>query len=328
MFVPILLILLRKKKLQVYSGNYDQFVRTKTEQEINQMKKYRKEQDDIKHIKSFIASCGTYSNLVRQAKSKQKIIDKMEAAGLTEPVEPEHNYKFTFPSCVKLTPPVMAFYNVAFAYSGDIKDALYTNLNLGVDLDSRIALVGKNGTGKSTLLKLMVDELQPTEGTIRKHTDLRIARYHQHSNDQLDPDKTALQYMQDVFAKTFPNMDEEGWRSLLGRYGVSGQQQVVKIKTLSDGQKSRIVFAFLATKNPHLLLLDEPTNHLDMDCIDSLGKAINQFEGGLVLVSHDFRLINQVAKEIWVCGKKTVSRWKGDIVSYKKSLIKDMQSSN
>jgi len=113
---------------------------------------------------------------------------------------------------------------------------------------------------------------------------------------------------------------------LLGKYGVSGQQQLSKMSSLSDGQKSRIVFAVMATRNPHLLLLDEPTNHLDMDCIDALAKAINNFEGGLVLVSHDFRLINQVAKEIWVCEKKSITKWKGDIISYKKSLIKSMKA--
>src|SRR3954452_25485397 len=108
-----------KRKLQLYTGNYDTFVKTKSENEVNQMKKYRKELDDIKHIKAFITSCGTYSNLVRQAKSKQKILDKMEAAGLTEKVETDHLFHFKFPDCDKLSTPVMAFYDVGFAYSGD-----------------------------------------------------------------------------------------------------------------------------------------------------------------------------------------------------------------
>jgi len=300
------------------------YVKTKKELEANQMKKYKKEQEDIKHIKAFISSCGTYANLVRQAKSKQKILDKMEAAGLTERVELEHSYKFHFPPCGKLAPPVMAFYKVTFSYSGDLKDALYKNLDLGVDLDSRIALVGPNGAGKSTLLKLIAEELRPTEGNIRTHADLRIARYHQHSNDQLEPELTPLEYMKRTFASE--KKEEEHWRGVLGRYGVSGTMQMLQIKTLSDGQKSRIVFAVLATKNPHLLLLDEPTNHLDMDCIDALAKAINAFEGGLVLVSHDFRLINQVAKEIWICDHKTIKPWKGDIRTYKKALIKAMNA--
>ena len=158
-----------KGKLVNYTGNYDMYVKTKAENEVNQMKKYQKEQDDIKHLKAFIASCGTYSNLVRQAKSKQKIIDKMEADGLTEAVEEPPQFNFKFSACEQLPPPIVSFEKVSFAYSGNMKDALYTHLNLGVDSDSRIALVGPNGAGKSTLLKLMMGELSPTEGTIRKH---------------------------------------------------------------------------------------------------------------------------------------------------------------
>ena len=175
------------------------FIQTKAELEVNQMKRYQKEQDDIKHIKAFIASCGTYSNLVRQAKSKQKIIDKMEADGLTEKVEPPPVFNFHFAECEKLPPPILSFENVSFAYSGVMKDCLYQKLNLGVDSDSRIALVGPNGAGKSTLLKLMVGELSATEGAIRKHLHLSIARYNQHSNDQLDPKVNVLDFIRAQF---------------------------------------------------------------------------------------------------------------------------------
>jgi len=314
-----------KKKFLLFTGNYDQYVKTKSELEVNQMKRYKKEQDDIKHIKAFIASCGTFANLVRQAKSKQKILDKMQAAGLTDPVEKDHLFKFVFPSCMRLPPPVMAFYDVGFSYSGDLKKgALYTKLNLAIDMDSRIALVGPNGAGKSTLLKLMAGELEVTAGSIRTHPDIRLARYHQHSNDQLDSKLDTLTYMQ----RTFPEMklDYEGWRAHVGKFGIRGKEQTTVIGQLSDGQKSRIVFCVLSTMKPNLLLLDEPTNHLDMDVIDSLADAINQFEGGLVLVSHDFRLIKQVAKEIWVCDNHTIATWQGDIRSYKGSLVRAMNA--
>ena len=186
-------------KLAVYTGNYDQFITTKAELEVNQMKKFTKEQDDIRHIKQFIASCGTYSNLVRQAKSKQKIIDKMEADGLTEEVKPPPVFNFHFSDCEKLPPPILSFENVSFAYSGQLRDALYTQLNLGLDSESRVALVGPNGAGKSTLLKLMIGELQPTEGAIRKHLHVTIGRYNQHSNDQLDPKLTVLDFIRASF---------------------------------------------------------------------------------------------------------------------------------
>jgi len=319
------IIHLHRTKLKYYGGNYDTYVKTRAELEQNQMKHYEKQQDDIAHIKSFIASCGTYSNLVKQAKSKQKIIDKMEAAGLVEKVVKDHVLSFYFPSCGKLSPPVLQFCNVGFAYNGKQQDCLYKGLEFGVDLDSRVALVGPNGAGKSTLLKLMAGELVPTIGEVKRHNQLQIARYYQHSAEQLPGEVSPLDFLKSLYAHK--NMEEEQWRSVLGRYGLTGTTQTNPIGTLSGGQKSRIVFCVLAIQAPHLLLLDEPTNHLDMECIDSLANAINNFEGGLVLVSHDFRLINQVAETIWVCDKKKVVPWKGDIISYKKSLQSSFQSS-
>jgi ATP-binding cassette subfamily F protein 2 len=289
---------------------------------VNQLKTYKKEQEDIKHLKAFINSCGTFANLVRQAKSKQKILDKMYAKGLTEKPEPLKKWSFRFADCEKLQGNILSFQNVGFAYSGKLEDALYTNLSLGVDLDSRIALVGPNGAGKSTLLKLMAGDLDPTQGAIRRHIHLSVGRFHQHSIDILDPNEQVLDY----FIKAFPDkkMDQQEWRTYVGKYGISGKMQLVKIKTLSDGLKSRIVFAMLALRHPNLLLLDEPTNHLDIETIDSLAEAINSFSGGLVLVSHDFRLIDQVAKEVWVCDNHTVKKWSGSIRTYKSSLIENM----
>lgn len=315
-----------KGTLKNYSGNYDQFIKTKKENETQQMRVYRKEQDDIKHLKNFIATCGTYSNLVKQAKSKQKILDKMEEAGLTEKVEEEIMYNFKFAKTDLLAPPLIAFNNVSFAYSGDMKDALYKNVNIGVDQDSRVALVGPNGTGKSTLLKLMTGDLDPTEGEVRRHLHLQIGRYFQHSVEQLDEKMTTLEFMQSSFPEKKMGVNE--WRQHMGKYGISGPIQAAKISTLSDGLKSRIVFGMIAAKHPHLLLLDEPTNHLDMECIDSLADAINSYSGGLVLVSHDFRLVEQVAKTLWICDNKSISIYNGDIRKYKTELIKEMVRSN
>lgn len=308
-----------KQKLTYWTGNFDTYLHSKRDLEINQMKKYEKEQDDIKHIKQFIASCGTYANAVKQAKSKQKILDKMYAAGLTEKVVPPPTFNFSFADCDPLAPPVLAFHNVGFAYSGKTSDLLYTGVDLAVDMDSRVALVGPNGTGKSTLLKLMNGELNPTLGDIRRHLDLRIGRYHQHSTDVLNLDMTPLEYI----ASKFPEQkrDEEAWRGVIGRYGVSGKMQKSKIGHMSDGQRARIVFCELALANPNVLLLDEPTNHLDMTCIDALADAINNFNGGVVLVSHDFRLLSRAAKSIWLCDNETVKPFPGDITEYKKHLV-------
>ncbi|KAF9379205.1 hypothetical protein CPC16_010866 [Podila verticillata] len=283
------------------------------------MKAYVKQQEEIAHIKKFIASAGTYANLVRQAKSKQKIIDKMEAAGLVEKVDPPMLFKFKFSDTDKLPPPVLAFDEVAFAYSGDVKDFLYDGVNLGIDMDSRVALVGPNGAGKSTLLKLMTGELTATRGRIQRHMQLKLGKYNQHSADQLDMEVSPIDYLR----RRFPDMqqDTDFWRQQIGRYGLTGSHQTSPIGHLSHGLQTRLVFAELALSRPHMLLLDEPTNHLDMESIDALAEAIRNFSGGVVLVSHDFRLLKEVADQIIVVDKG-VSVFDGTIAEYKKILQK------
>ena len=315
------IIWMTQGKLTYYTGNYDTYQKTVRDDEVVQQKKYEKEQADIKHLKEFIASCGTYANARKQAESKQKIIDKMVAAGLTPPVAKESTFKFNFPDCAKVPPPVLPFDNVSFAYNGKKEMYLYEDLDFGVDCDTRIALVGPNGAGKSTLLKLMTGELTPTKGSVTRHPSLVIGKYHQHSVDVLDKSMTVL----DFFMATYPNTmtfkrDFDEWRGYLGRYGVSGKMQTTLIGELSEGQQSRLVFAMICMGKPNLLLLDEPTNHLDLECIDTLADAIKKYNGGVVLVSHDFRLIDQVAEQIWVCEDKTVRLWNKDIRAYKKHL--------
>jgi len=240
----------------------------------------------------------------------------MVAGGLTEKVQGEKSVQFYFPSCGPIPPPVIMVQNVSFRYT-DTTPWIYKNLEFGIDLDTRLALVGPNGAGKSTLLKLIYSELIPTEGMIRKNSHLRFARYHQHLHELLDLDLSPLDYMM----KSFPEIKErEEMRRIIGRYGLSGKQQVNPMRQLSDGQRCRVVFAYLASQVPHLLLLDEPTNHLDIETIDALAEAVSQFEGGVILVSHDFRLISQVAEEIWVCEHEKVTKWSGDIMSYKEHL--------
>ncbi|CAN6654898.1 ABC transporter ATP-binding protein Arb1p [Trichomonascus vanleenenianus] len=311
---------MRQKKLISYGGNYDSYIKTRAEQETNQMKQYQKQQEEIAHIKKFIASAGTYANLVRQAKSRQKILDKMEADGLIEKVVPDKVFSFRFPAVDKLPPPVLSFDEVSFSYSGNKEDNLYQDLNFGVDMDSRIALVGPNGVGKSTLLKLMTGKLIATGGRISRHTHLKIGVYSQHSADQLDLTKSSLEFVRDRYPHI--SQDYQYWRQQLGRYGLTGEGQTATMATLSEGQRSRVVFALLAIESPNMILLDEPTNGLDIPTIDSLADAINAFDGGVVVVSHDFRLLDKIAKDIFVCEHKTTTRWEGGILEYKKHLAK------
>ncbi|KAI3394908.1 hypothetical protein diail_2079 [Diaporthe ilicicola] len=313
---------MRQKNLFYYGGNYDSYAKTKGEQDTNQMKAYQKQQDEIVHIKKFIASAGTYANLVRQAKSRQKILDKMEADGFIQPVIADRVFSFRFADVEKLPPPVLSFDDVTFSYSGDPKDDLYRNIDLGFDMDSRAALVGPNGVGKSTLLRLMTGKLSPTAGTVSRHTHLKLGMYSQHSAEQLDLTKSSLDFVRDKYPDR--SQDYQYWRQQLGKYGLSGESQTALIGTLSEGQKSRIVFALLAIESPNMILLDEPTNGLDIPTIDSLADAINAFTGGVIVVSHDFRLLDKIAKQILVCENKTIKPWDGSITDYKNYLRKKM----
>lgn len=314
------------RKLKFYGGNYDAFMKTRLELMEAQGKQYQWEQDQIAHMKNYIARFGHGSaKLARQAQSKEKTLAKMVAGGLTEKVTSDRSVSFCFYSCGEIPPPVIMVQNVSFRYN-DHTPWIYKNLEFGMDLDTRLALVGPNGAGKSTLLKLIYGDLVPSEGMVRRNNHLKMARYHQHLHELLEMDLSPLDYMM----KMFPEFKErEQMRKVIGRYGVTGKAQTAPIKQLSDGQKCRVVFAWLSWQVPHMLLLDEPTNHLDMETIDALADAINGFEGGVVLVSHDFRLIDQVAEEIWICEKETVTKWDGDILSYKNHLKgKVMKASN
>ncbi|BAT90523.1 ABC transporter F family member 1 isoform X1 [Vigna umbellata] len=309
------IIHMQSKKLKLYTGNYDQYVQTRSELEENQMKQYKWEQEQIASMKEYIARFGHGSaKLARQAQSKEKTLAKMERGGLAEKVVRDKVLVFRFTDVGKLPPPVLQFVEVSFGYTPD--NLIYKNIDFGVDLDSRVALVGPNGAGKSTLLKLMTGDLMPSDGMVRRHNHLRIAQYHQHLAEKLDLDMSALQFM----IKEYPGNEEEKMRAAIGKFGLSGKAQVMPMKNLSDGQRSRVIFAWLAWRQPQMLLLDEPTNHLDIETIDSLAEALNEWDGGLVLVSHDFRLINQVAHEIWVCANQSVTRWEGDIMEFKAHL--------
>merc|ERR1719468_142702 len=231
------------RKLKVYGGNYDTYMKTRTEQVEAQMKQYNWEQEQIAHMKNYIARFGHGSaKLARQAQSKEKALAKMVAEGLTEKVASLHSVSFNFLSCGEIPPPVIMVENVSFRYNENT-EYIYKNLEFGCDLDTRLALVGPNGAGKSTFLKLIYGELIPSEGMIRRHNHLKMARYHQHMHEILEMDLSPLDYM----LKCFPHIKErDEMRKVIGRYGITGKAQTAPMKQLSDGQKCRVVFAYLS----------------------------------------------------------------------------------
>jgi len=315
------IIAITQQKLEYYTGNYDQYEKTKSEVEEQQMKAYQWEQDQIAHMKNYIARFGHGSaKLAKQAQSKEKTLAKMVEKGLTEKVVGQKNVSFKFINTDKLAPPVIQVQNISFRYN-ESAPFIYRDLEFGLDQDSRLALVGPNGAGKSTLVKLILGDLEPTDGIIRRHSHCKMGHYHQHLAENLNMDLNPIEFMQ----HKFPHMKEiDQIRKMIGRYGITGIQQTMPIKKLSEGQRCRVALAWVAQQTPHMLLLDEPTNHLDMESIDALAQAIKAYNGGLVLVSHDFRLIGQVAEEIWICERQTVTKWERSIEDYKELLRKNV----
>jgi ATP-binding cassette subfamily F protein 2 len=315
------MMVMQQQKLKYWSGNYDSYCKTRAEQDTNQLKLFKKQQAEIAEIKHFISTCGTYANLVRQAKSRQKILDKMEADGLIECPYEDSLFRFKFADAGNMAPPLISFSEVAFSYSGEKRDYLFKDISFGIHPSSRIVLVGPNGAGKSTLLKLICGENAPTEGNMSTRSGLSIGRFHQHSAEVLDLEKSPVDYISSKYQEKYPNNRLAEWRSVVGNYGIPTDYHLEPIKCLSDGLKTRLVFCEISLQNPHLLLFDEPTNAADMEMIDSMAEAIKAFNGGVVVISHDFRLLQQVAEEIWIIDKG-LKVWDGDIRSYKASLKK------
>jgi ATP-binding cassette subfamily F protein 3 len=206
---------------------------------------------------------------------------------------------------------------ISFGYG---KQVVFKNMNINADMESRIALVGENGTGKTTLVKLLTGELSPREGYRQAHRSLKTAFFSQHHVDQLVMDVTPLEFMQ----QKFPGKREEEYRHALGMFGVSSDLALRPIASLSGGQKSRLAFAIMAVPRPNFLIFDEPTNHLDMESVEALGKALNRFPGGVLLVSHDEHLINLCCNAVWLCKDKLVHRLEGGLDQYKKAIQSEL----
>ena len=302
---------LHHEMLDAYRGNYTQFVVTKEEKIKNYQREYEAQMEYRAHLQAFIDKWRYNAKRAPQAQMKIKILEKLP---VLRPVATEPTIHFQFPPVENLNTPIVQMDDVSFGYSPD--KMLLSNVSFSMDLGSRIAIVGPNGSGKTTFLNLMTKKLQPTSGYCHLNGKLRFAFFSQHFVDQLDMSMNSIEFLQ----SKYPGLKEEEYRRHLGSFGVSGPLGMQSIQTLSGGQKSRVVFATLNMMNPHILVLDEPTNHLDMDSIDALTKAIKKFEGGVIVVSHDERFIHAACREIVVCKDGTISKFNGEISDYVKSL--------
>ncbi|KAL5534704.1 hypothetical protein ACEPAG_1168 [Sanghuangporus baumii] len=299
-------------RLDYYKGNFTQFYSTKTERDKKLQREYETQMEYRKHLQAFIDRWRYNANRAAQAQSKIKILEKLPELQPPEAAEIE---TFRFPECDKISPPLLQLSGVSFGYSPD--NPILKNIDFDVGLDSRIAVVGANGAGKSTLIKLLTGDLQPQSGQANRNGRLRVGYFAQHHVDMLTPTMTPVSFL----ASKFPGRSEQEYRSHLGNFQISGMTGLQLIATLSGGQKSRVAFAALSLMRPHILLLDEPTNHLDIEGLDALMAALNKWNGGVIIISHDERFITSVAKELWVCGGGTVTKFNGDVEAYKKLIV-------
>ncbi|MDP3161113.1 MAG: ABC-F family ATP-binding cassette domain-containing protein [Reyranella sp.] len=303
------------EKLVPYTGNYDFFERTRAERLANDAAQQAKVAAQRKHMQAFVDRFKAKASKARQAQSRMKMIEKL---GPVASVPIEERVSFNFPSPEILASPIETLDEVSVGYPDG--PLVLRGLDLRIDMEDRIALLGQNGNGKSTFIRLISQRLEPREGRLKKTPKLRVGYFSQDQEESLDYEATPFDHMNRALGT---GAGEAKVRAQLGRFGFSRDRANLRVGVLSGGEKTRLLLA-LATRNaPHMLLLDEPTNHLDMDARASLVDAINDFEGAVVLVSHDTHLVKMVADTLWLVAGGTVKSFDGDIDEYQAKLLKE-----
>ena len=334
------IIHLHDERLHYYRGNFEQFeeMYDQRRREVNKVAdKFDKAMRAAKRSGGKAAQEKVVKGAASQAKSKAKgrgrgVEEEEEAAGPGGgPALPrrwtDYTVTFTFPPPTDLpSASLLQLVDADFQYPGRADFAL-SGLNIGVDMGTRVAIVGPNGAGKTTLMNLLAGDLAPTSGEQRRSHALRVGRYAQHFVDALQMDDTPVEYLMRKFPTA--GLRPEQMRAQLGRFGLAGHHHLQPICKLSGGQKARVVFTSISLTNPHILLLDEPTNHLDMQSIDALGDAVEAFEGGVVVISHDAQLLERVCADetkaqVWVVEDGKVMATEGDFEDYRESLVKEI----
>merc|ERR1719273_1917990 len=316
--VPTDMLHLHSKKMDSYRGNYTEFMNTMSEKLKAQQREYEAQMEHRKHVQEFIDK---FRFNAKRAPMVQSRIKALERLPVLVPVEKEAEVTLKFPEVEKMSGTILMLSEVSFSYPGTDR-VIFSNVDLSATMESRICIVGENGAGKTTLLKMVMEMEghEPTKGTRTSHRNLKFGYFTQHFVDQLDMSICPVEIMQ----KEFPGFKVEDYRRMLGQFGVTGDMAVQQVESLSGGQKSRVAFAVLCGHNPNFLILDEPTNHLDIETIEALGHALIKYKGGVILVSHDERLLKMVCQELWVCSKGKVWSIDGGLEEYRKMVEKEM----
>ena len=308
---------LENKKLTIYSGTFDTFSKTRAAQLATLDADIKKQRSRRAHLQSYVDRFRYKADKARQAQSRIKAIARLEP--IASPQEAALK-RFTFPEPEELSPPILRVENGAVGYQGE---KVLSNLDLRIDQDDRIALVGQNGEGKSTLSKLISGRLDPINGRVIRSSKLRIGYFAQHQVDELTLDDTPLEHIN----RLRPNKTPAQLRAILAGFGVGVEQSDTLVGQLSGGQKARLSLLISTLDAPHLLILDEPTNHLDIESREALIEALTVYSGAIILISHDMHLLSLVVDRLWLVKNGTVRPYKDDLNSYRELLIDEVKVS-
>ena len=321
-------------KLVRYGGNYSKFEDMSAEQMVLQQNAYAKQQDKIAHLQKFIARFKAKASKAKQAQSRVKALDRMEKVA---PLLAEADFSFEFKEPLNLPNPMLSMQGISVGYpapadapAGSPPTVIVQNINRSVLAGQRIGILGANGQGKSTLVKTIARDLQVLSGEVTEGKGLNIGYFAQQELDVLRPADTPLQHMIDLVKKLTAEgklagqaTREQDLRSFLGNFNFSGDMVKQAVGSMSGGEKARLVLCMLVWQRPNLLLMDEPTNHLDLATREALSMALNEFEGTVMLVSHDRALLRAVCDEFWMVSRGGVEPFDGDLDDYQRYLLEE-----
>lgn len=304
---------LENKKLTFWRGNYDQFERQHAETVELQQKTAAKQEAHRKHMEDFVARFRAKASKARQAQSRLKALEKLKPIAVWQD---EHVQPFSFPQAEKIAAsPIIALSKVEVGYEPG--KPILKGLDLRIDNDDRIALLGANGNGKSTLAKLLSGRLKAESGTMTLSPNLKVAFFAQHQMDDLFPEENPIEHVR----RLMPKQPEAKIRAAVARMGLSTEKMMTKAKELSGGEKARLLMGLATFDGPNLLILDEPTNHLDIDSREQLVLALNDFEGAVILIAHDRHLIEATMERLWLVKDGTVKTYDGDMDDYRNDIL-------
>ena len=302
---------LDQRKLSLTPGGYDEFVRIRTEHAMQQGRAAERIAAQRAHMQAFVDRFRAQATKARQAQARIKALEKLPVLDTVVEAAPT---RFSFPEPLRLAPPILVLDRVAIGYDGR---PVLTGLSLSVDTEDRIALLGANGNGKSTLAKLLAGRLLPIKGEMRRSPKLKVGYFAQHQTDELVLDETPVDHM----ARALPQATPPVVRGQLARFGLDADRAETRVGSLSGGEKARLLLALATRDAPGLLILDEPTNHLDIDAREALVRALADYQGAVLLITHDPHLVELVADRLWLVGDGTVKPYDGDMDDYRALLV-------